>query len=185
MIHPALLSMSVPDPSQIVLAGYQDCAEEAIRYLLEVEHLSEDNPLVVGLKQHLWERQMALDIERLLLEHAAQQRQALLQQQYAAACSRQESMSANRSIFQESQEPDAFRHTGSADVTWSATAQTRVTPDLCDANEMDTEQPGLHTNQPPYSENDKAIAALTHELLALLEEDEGYSDDESDDEIEQ
>lgn len=53
----------------LVLAGFRDCSEEAIRYLVDVEHLSEDDPLILGLKQHLWERQQHLDIERIISEH--------------------------------------------------------------------------------------------------------------------
>lgn len=42
------------------LLGYRDCAEEALRFLMEVEHLSNDHPLVIGLKYHLQEQQRCL-----------------------------------------------------------------------------------------------------------------------------
>ena len=59
------------DQESIVLAGFRDCTEEAIRYLMEVEHLPEADPLVLGLKQHLLARQQQLDVERILQGHAA------------------------------------------------------------------------------------------------------------------
>ena len=59
------------DQESIVLAGFRDCTEEAIRYLMEVEHLPEDDPLVIGLKQHLLARQQQLDVERILQGHGA------------------------------------------------------------------------------------------------------------------
>ncbi len=54
------------DQESIVLAGYKDCTDEAIRYLLEVEKMPEDDPLVLGLRQHLLARQQQLDVERIL-----------------------------------------------------------------------------------------------------------------------
>ena len=59
------------DQESIVLAGFRDCSEEAIRYLMEVEHLPEDDPLVIGLKQHLLARQQQLNVERILQGHGA------------------------------------------------------------------------------------------------------------------
>ena len=58
------------DQESIVLAGFRDCTEEAIRYLMEVEHLPEDDPLVMGLKQHLLARQQQLDVDRILHGHS-------------------------------------------------------------------------------------------------------------------
>ena len=52
----------------MILAGYHDCSEEAIRYLTDVEHIPEDDQMIVGLRQHLWERQQALNYERLLAQ---------------------------------------------------------------------------------------------------------------------
>ncbi|KAK7057006.1 hypothetical protein SK128_012335 [Halocaridina rubra] len=36
-----------------VVAGYQDCLKETLRYLLEEEHLAMDHPVVMGLAEHL------------------------------------------------------------------------------------------------------------------------------------
>ena len=43
--------------------GFSDCAQEAIDYLLEVEKLDENDPVVVGLKQHLLEIQHRLGLD--------------------------------------------------------------------------------------------------------------------------
>ena len=56
------------EPAGIVLAGFRDCSEEAIRYLVDVEQMSEDDPLILGLKQHLWDKQQHLDVERILAD---------------------------------------------------------------------------------------------------------------------
>ncbi|KAK6170495.1 hypothetical protein SNE40_018876 [Patella caerulea] len=47
-------------PSSAVMEGFQDCAEEAIRYLIEVEKLAADDPMVVGLREHLYEKQKSM-----------------------------------------------------------------------------------------------------------------------------
>lgn len=38
---------------EMFCAGFNQCSQEAIRYLIETENLPEDHPLVIGLKQHL------------------------------------------------------------------------------------------------------------------------------------
>lgn len=45
-------------------AGFTDCAQEAIEYLLQVEKLDENDPIVVGLKQHLVETQQRLGLDQ-------------------------------------------------------------------------------------------------------------------------
>lgn len=46
--------------SEIILAGFRGCRYEAVTYLLEVEQLSLDDPLVVGLQKHLEEKEAEL-----------------------------------------------------------------------------------------------------------------------------
>ncbi|XP_066996736.1 uncharacterized protein [Anabrus simplex] len=46
-----------------LLAGYTDCMDEAIRYLVEEEQYSVEHPVVQGLRQHLMSQQ-----ERILQE---------------------------------------------------------------------------------------------------------------------
>ena len=52
--------------SDMFVNGFAECAEETIRYLLDVEGLSENDPLVVGLKQHLFEKQRLLQLNLFL-----------------------------------------------------------------------------------------------------------------------
>lgn len=66
MQHPAMLGLSPFEQAEVVLTGYRDCAAEAIRYLVEVEHFAMDDPLVIGLRKHLYEQQRALNIHRIL-----------------------------------------------------------------------------------------------------------------------
>ena len=48
------------------LTGFTDCAQEAIRYLVEVEGLPSHDPMVLGLKQHLYEQQRIYELNLLL-----------------------------------------------------------------------------------------------------------------------
>lgn len=57
-----------------VASGYRHCAAEAVRYLIEEEGLSPEDPLVVGLRQHLGLRERHLDTERILNEFVMAQR---------------------------------------------------------------------------------------------------------------
>ena len=41
------------EPGNMFLEGFQDCASEVLRFLREVEHVEDTNPLVQGLQSHL------------------------------------------------------------------------------------------------------------------------------------
>lgn len=64
--------------ASMVTSGFQHCAAEAVRYLIEEEHMSPTDPLVVGLQQHLGMRERHLDPERVLNDYMATQRLLLL-----------------------------------------------------------------------------------------------------------
>ncbi|XP_072178385.1 uncharacterized protein [Diadema setosum] len=49
-------------PTDAILAGFQDCMEETIRYLVDVEGFSPDDEVVVGLTAHLLQVRATLDI---------------------------------------------------------------------------------------------------------------------------
>jgi len=53
----------------ITLAGFRDCSEEAIRYLLEVEGLSENDPVIVGLREHLHRQRQQLEIKQTIADY--------------------------------------------------------------------------------------------------------------------
>lgn len=48
-----LLQMSYEEAMQYFCSGFSTCAKEAIRYLVEEEGLSRNDPFVAGLNQHL------------------------------------------------------------------------------------------------------------------------------------
>ena len=48
----------------VFLAGFKDCTEEAITYLLEMEHMSQQDPVIEGLRLHLWRRQVQIDMAK-------------------------------------------------------------------------------------------------------------------------
>ena len=50
----------------LVLLGYRDCTYETYRYMVEVENMPEDDPLVLGLQQHLEQHWLQMNIQTLL-----------------------------------------------------------------------------------------------------------------------
>ena len=52
--------------SEAYVTGFSECAEETIRYLREVEGLSQDDPFILGLQQHLLEKQRFLQLSLFL-----------------------------------------------------------------------------------------------------------------------
>ncbi|KAI0227072.1 hypothetical protein LSAT2_022481 [Lamellibrachia satsuma] len=43
--------------NRMFVAGFRDCADEVLRYLIEVENMAEDDPIIVGLREHLAEQE--------------------------------------------------------------------------------------------------------------------------------
>ena len=56
-------AVSLPDPC--VVAGYQDCLRETLRFLVEDEHLPLDHPVVTGLVFHLTCNTAHKELEKL------------------------------------------------------------------------------------------------------------------------
>ncbi|CAI9718784.1 Hypothetical predicted protein [Octopus vulgaris] len=50
----------------LFLLGYRDCSYEALRYMIEVEKIAKDDPLILGLQQHLEQHQLRMDIQSLI-----------------------------------------------------------------------------------------------------------------------
>ena len=42
---------------RMFIAGFRDCADEVLRYLTEVENMAEDDPVIVGLRDHLLQQE--------------------------------------------------------------------------------------------------------------------------------
>ena len=65
---PPLPAVVLPALNQatIFLAGFRDCTEEAIKYLVDVENISKDDPLIQGLQMHLHERQDNIDVAKIV-----------------------------------------------------------------------------------------------------------------------
>ncbi|CAN8017157.1 unnamed protein product [Ixodes persulcatus] len=68
----------MPTPSQgsdqqdLAIAGFRACAQEAIRFLIEEEHLPGDDPLVLGLWRHLAMQELSIDLDSMLSQYAAE-----------------------------------------------------------------------------------------------------------------
>ncbi|XP_074653217.1 uncharacterized protein LOC141907463 [Tubulanus polymorphus] len=52
--------------SDVIRAGFQDCLAETVRYLVDVESIPEDDPIVDGLREFISKRQDRLDYEDIL-----------------------------------------------------------------------------------------------------------------------
>ena len=66
VVHPVSNNLPPFPVSEAYVTGFSECAEETIRYLREVEGLSQDDPFVVGLQQHLLEKQRFLQLSLFL-----------------------------------------------------------------------------------------------------------------------
>ncbi|XP_071533903.1 uncharacterized protein [Panulirus ornatus] len=53
----------IADPD--VVAGYQDCLKETLRFLLEEEHLPADHPVVMGLAAHLTREHAHVELTKI------------------------------------------------------------------------------------------------------------------------
>ncbi|XP_043246598.1 uncharacterized protein LOC122394080 [Amphibalanus amphitrite] len=64
---PSAVTPTEPAPAHDpLMAGYQDCAAEAVRFLVEEEGRAPDDPTVVGLTEHLQARSAYLEYLSLL-----------------------------------------------------------------------------------------------------------------------
>ncbi len=68
MMHLPMPSLQVPnlDQADIVLAGFRDCTQEALRYLTDVEKIPTDDPIITGLKHHLIQQQECIDLNEVI-----------------------------------------------------------------------------------------------------------------------
>ena len=57
---PRASTPDVPLETEVLLAGFRDCTQEALSYLVHEEHLALDDPIVVGLQRHLAEKEEEL-----------------------------------------------------------------------------------------------------------------------------
>ena len=180
-----MLSVPPLEQNEVILAGFQDCTEEAIRYLVDVERLPEDDPLVIGLRQHLLEKQMHLNYERILQEH--------LSRNNSETASRTSSNSVNSDTV--ALVEDLTDSTTDNFLSHDHHLQSRLsemTPDIGsevmtseahvvavatgsegeEAESMQVSLPPLYTID-MLAQNNPAIASLTQELLALIETEVG------------
>ncbi|XP_068233838.1 uncharacterized protein [Palaemon carinicauda] len=59
------ISQNVDSVDPDVVAGYQDCLKETLRFLLEEEQLSMDHPVVMGLAAHLTRDHAHVELSKL------------------------------------------------------------------------------------------------------------------------
>ena len=185
------------DEATAVHAGFRDCFEEAIRYLVDVEHLSEDDPLVIGLKQHLTDRQEHLDVDNLVsssmcVSETPIDGHSLLNVSEAADIWQQGQATATDTHTQRQcgDSHSNFSHiTGgvSAGVGSAATPQTLINIESGSSGMGSTDDiTETVLNQAMFAPDSHAIASLTQEILSLLAaEDSEFLESDSDGETDQ
>ncbi|XP_077525373.1 uncharacterized protein LOC144136705 [Amblyomma americanum] len=55
-----------------IIAGFRACAQETLRFLIEEEHLPGTDPMVLGLFRHLILQELAMDVDSVLSQQAAE-----------------------------------------------------------------------------------------------------------------
>ena len=168
---PPVLTPSVPVllPSShegVVLAGFQDCSHEAIRYLIDVEKIAQDDPLIVGLQQHLRQHQQQMDLAQTFSE--------CLQSMDS------EDMSDSHSERTDLKHiPQSHYELSSMDMTDSHSEadslEDRLTGDCntgSDNENMNEQMTDSVLDLALLAQNNPAIASLTEEILGLLEEEQ-------------
>ncbi|OWF36079.1 uncharacterized protein LOC110442140 isoform X2 [Mizuhopecten yessoensis] len=155
--HPAVIGLPYNQAS-MVLAGYRDCAAQAISYLVEVEHMSIDDPFVVGLRNHLQEYQKSLDFGQLLRH----------QFDVTMTSAPQHEHSLDDSGISESDNSIEHTHLTSLQTADITQFVSNGTQDNRSIDIGDGEALNLHALQ----NSTPAISALAQELLYLLEEEE-------------
>lgn len=141
------------------IQGYIDCAEEAIRYLIEVEGLHHDHPMIIGLRQYLQEQQRIAYIQFVM--------RTTLQLQGGFHTPKNSSVAAVEEPVerQEDHNEHAFSHNPSENNRGDIVAE--------DLNG------GMS-----QSDKESLAAHLAEEIFSLLQNDTEYSDDEYVDESE-
>ena len=56
--------------NEIFVAGFRDCSQEAVRYLVEEERLSMEDPIITGLQEYLRDRETVMDVPAAISQHA-------------------------------------------------------------------------------------------------------------------
>lgn len=168
--HPAVIGLPY-NQACMVLAGYRDCTAQAINYLVEVEHMSLDDPFVIGLRNHLHEYQKSLDFEQLLYHQC---------DVTATSSSQHHEQTLDDSGISESDNSIEETHLTSlqsADITQFVSNENQDNRTIDIGNGQSLNLHALQNSSP-------AISALAQELLYLLEEEEdAVSDSEHEDEL--
>jgi hypothetical protein len=150
--HPAMIGLSPLEQAEVILTGYRDCAAEAIRYLVEEERFAIDDPIVVGLRKHLYEQQRALNIHRIL------------------------SNLENNPVYLASGQNMTMDDSG-IDETDSCCNEYHVTSEAPSQNEApsETQQSEMNSTIAPEVDHD-AVVSLAEEILSLIEVEDSSGD---------
>ena len=166
MLTPSVPVLLPSSHEGVVLAGFQDCSHEAIRYLIDVEKIAQDDPLIVGLQQHLRQHQQQMDLAQTFSE--------CLQSMDS------EDMSDSHSERTDLKHiPQSHYELNSMDMTDSHSEadslEDRLTGDCntgSDNENINEQMTDSVLDLALLAQNNPAIASLTEEILGLLEEEQ-------------
>lgn len=201
--HPLQTNMAALSTSPFqdtdVMAGFQDCAEEVMRYLIEVENLPESHPVCFGLRQHLLEKQRLLDVETLLGTCQTQLLAGDSFHNYIQSSSETDSSQAQQSVVKTSEsamvcrtapiatlpEPKQENYSAFNLYNFLPSSSSIATPRSLHSDDRLAFIGHITEDQSKTSssdfraldlqqlaENNPEIASLTEEILGLLEDDD-------------
>lgn len=170
VVHPALIGMSSIEQQASLNAGFRDCANEAIRYLIEEEDFSADDPLVVGLKEHLKEQQRLYSLQQMFRQY----------NYMYGACDSEHLDDSGISISSHT-DHDSGTSSDTRDVVTDINVcitDNSLETDLKEESETKSDSHAHHEHSNVLDIN--VIASLAHEILSLLEDGVSLSDMDDD-----
>ena len=197
IFNPGLIGVSplqhVPTGQQVLpplvndmfLIGFSDCAQEAIRYLVDVEGLSPHDPMVLGLQQHLYEQQRIFELNVLL-------RNSFQLNSYNSAPDVRSEVNITQGNCEQLKNSKLDRHDSIEDKETIDIHETNADEWTMNENvsSVDKERTNIEQFNPTdsnTSETDvpKKVADLVNELFSLLQEEENDMYQESDSDVDE
>ena len=170
--------MLPPLVNDMFLTGFSDCAQEAIRYLVDVEGLSPHDPMVLGLQQHLYEQQRIFELNVLL-------RNSFHLNSYNSAPDVRSELNITQGNCEQLKHSKLDMHDSIEDTETITNADEWTMKE--NASSVDKERTNIEQFNPTDSntgETDvpKKVSDLVNELFSLLQEEENdmYLESDSD-----
>lgn len=168
-------------PCNMFLAGYMDCAKEALWYLTEVEKLPWDHPMVVQLKVQLHEQYRMLQLQYMIgntLRMCSEKAKEISGENNIATGQSSVKKSETSNIVNENNVPDM----GTIENFEGCAIAKKEILESCQKSELEDKgrQPSNQSDKELSPEAQKIAEALAEEIYSLLQSQEDISDIEDD-----